>query len=104
MRGRRRERIVGAVVVALAVWVAACYYRKYDPLVRTHVDLALAMAEKRVDFADRGLSPPNSAEFTYPLERAHDFARIVRDRFGERESYRELGRFLESYEKLLGRV
>ena len=104
MRRRSRERIVRAVAVVVLVCSAGCYFRKYDPLVRTHVELALAMAEKRVDYADQGAPPPNSAEFTYPVERARDFARIVGGRFGERESYRELLAFLDRYEKLLARV
>ena len=104
MRRRSRERIIRAVAVAALVCVAGCYYRKYDPLVRTHVELALAMAEKRINYADDGAPPPNSAEFTYPVERARDFARIVGGRFGERDSYRELLAFFDQYEKLLARV
>lgn len=104
MRGRSREPIIRAVALLALLCLAGCYYRKYDALVRTHVELVLAMADKRTDYADQGAPPPNSAEFTYPVERARDFARIVGDRFGEKASYRELLAFLDRYEKLLARV
>jgi hypothetical protein len=86
----------------LLLAVAGCYYRKYDPLVRTHVDLMLAMAGKRLDLAARGQDVTNTAEFAYPLERARDFARIVGGRFGERASYRAFERFLAAYAEFLG--
>ena len=101
MRGWSRERRAGvALVVAALVGLAGCYYRKYDSLVRTHVDLMLAMAEKRHDLAGRDLVP-NPSEFAYPLERARDFARIVRSSFAERESFRRFEAFTERYAAFL---
>jgi hypothetical protein len=104
VRRTGRERALGLIValaLAQGLGLAGCYYRKYDPLVRTHVELMLALAAKRRDLAVREGVPPNPSEFSYPLERARDFARIVRDRFDERPSYRAFEAFLERYAAFL---
>jgi hypothetical protein len=102
VRRTGRERALWLIVaLALGFGLAGCYYRKYDPLVRTHVELMLAMAAKRRDLAVPEGVPPNPSEFSYPLERARDFVRIVRDRFGELESYRAFEAFLARYAAFL---
>ncbi len=102
MRRTGRERALWLIVaLAFGCGLVGCYYRKYDPLVRTHVELMLAMAAKRRDLAVPEGVPPNPSEFSYPLERARDFVRIVRGRFGERASYRSFEAFLERYAAFL---
>lgn len=104
MRKATRPGAGRRIVAALGVlWlVAGCYYLRYESLVRTHVDLMVSLAEKRRDLYVAGEPPRASAEYRYPLERGRDFARIVRGRFGERESFRLLEEFLDRYEQALG--
>ena len=101
MRGTQGDRIRRWLTFALLVALGGCYYLRYDPLVRTHVELMLAMAEKRRDLGAQNQPNAGSAEFVYPLERARDFVRIVRDRFGDRQSFREFERFLARYADFL---
>ena len=101
MRGTQGDRIRRWLALALLAALAGCYYRRYDPLVRTHVELMIAMAEKRRDVGTRNEPVVSSAEFAYPLERARDFARIVHDRFGDRQSFREFEGFLARYGEFL---
>jgi hypothetical protein len=91
--------------VALAVMLcclagSGCYWLKYGKLMRTHVDLLLSMAAKMGDLLEDG-RPISTAEFSYPLERAQDFVRIVGARYGEQRSLREFHHFLEMYAELL---
>lgn len=98
---RSRLRLSG---VALAVlWLAAggCYWLRYDALVRTHVDLLLAMGAKLEDVTEHGGTPARMAEYRYPLERARDFIRIVEGRFADRGSLQELGELCNAYEAAL---
>lgn len=94
----------GRWLLALALCgMAGCYWQKYDKLVRTHVEVLEAMAGKMHDLVARNgrLEPSQMAEFRYPLERAQDFARIVRSRFGEKESFVLFVRTLDRYAALL---
>lgn len=100
-RSRRPARGAAGALVCLLL-VAGCYYLRYDALVRTHVDLMIALAEKRHDLHAAETPPRHLAEFRYPLERARDFARIVGGRFGERDSFRRFTEFLDAYEAGLG--
>ncbi len=101
MRNGRRWILLLALLVA-----SACYWQKYDKLVRTHVELLGAMAEKMRDLVARDgrLEPAQMAEFRYPLERAKDFARIVQGRYGERESFILFSGYLARYAELLAQA
>jgi hypothetical protein len=97
---RARARRIGAGLACLLL-IGGCYYVRYASLVRTHVDLMIALAAKRHDLHVAEAPPSHLAEFRYPLERARDFARIVGPRFGERESFRRFTGFLDAYEATL---
>lgn len=101
-RRSRRPASRAAAAFACLLLVAGCYYLRYGSLVRTHVDLMVALAEKRRDLHVAKTPPRHLAEFRYPLERARDFARIVGGRFGERESFRRFTAFLDAYDAALG--
>jgi hypothetical protein len=90
-----------AAGLACLLLIGGCYYLRYASLVRTHVDLIVALAEKRRDLHAAETPPRHLAEFRYPLERARDFARIVASRFGERASFRRFAGFLDAYERTL---
>jgi hypothetical protein len=91
------------IVLLAAGWGAAgCYWLRYDALVRTHVDLLLAMARKLEAVTDeRGAPPIDLAEYRYPLERARDFARIAGRRFAGRASLGALRALTDDYEAVL---
>lgn len=91
------------ILLVALLGAVGCYWQKYDKLVRTHVEILDAMAGKMRDLVRRDgrLEPEQMAEFRYPLERAKDFARIVRGRHGERESFLLFARYLEQYADLL---
>ena len=99
-----KRRFPGLVAAALAAILAAsCYWQKYDELVRTNVELLVAMAAKMESLLERDDAERRMAmnEYRYPLERARDFARIVRGRYGEEESFRRFEEFLGVYQRTL---
>jgi len=97
---RSRFRGSGRILMVVAVFlVAGCYFGKYDKLVRTHVQLLLAMAQKLEDVTrEQGAPPASLAEYRYPLERARDFARIVGGRFQGRPSLAAFTAFCDAYD------
>ena len=99
---RRGERLSWL----LLVFLAGCYWQKYPKLVRTHTEVLTAMASKTEDvLRDRGgYRPRDLSEFRYPYDRARDFARIVRDRFRGRSSFRRFEELLDRYAALLATV
>lgn len=100
----RRARVaLVACVVAVGVSLGGCYWIKYTKLMRTHVELLLAMTDKMGSFLedDRAITPRMMNEFLYPLERARDFARIVKRFYEGRTSLQEFERLLDVYADLL---
>jgi len=97
--GRAALRVL--LVLAL-VTAAGCYWSKYDKLCRTHVQLLTEMAEKLDAVTREEDGPPASfAEYRYPLERARDFVRIVRPRFGGRRSLAAVSAHCDAYGAVL---
>src|SRR5882724_8684162 len=84
-RVRHRGAAIAFVLAAVAL-ASGCYWSKYDKLVRTHVALLEAMADKIVEVTETDGAPASLAEYRYPLERARDFARIAGRRYAGRES------------------
>jgi hypothetical protein len=87
----------------LSLLLGGCYWLKYGKLMRTHIDLLLSMAKKMGDLLEdrRTITPSMLDEFTYPLERARDFVRIVSPRYGERRSLQAFSHFLDAYAQLV---
>jgi len=88
-------------VLAAAALASGCYWSKYDKLVRTHVALLEAMADKIVEVTETDGAPASLAEYRYPLERARDFARIAGRRYAGRESLTGFLAFCDAYEHVL---
>jgi hypothetical protein len=86
--------------MVLCLAFGGCYWLKYGKLMRTHVDLLLSMSAKMGDLLEDG-RPISTKEFSYPLERAQDFLRIVSSRYGQQPSWREFRHFLDMYAELL---
>lgn len=98
----RRHTLVSAGI-SLAFFLGpsllGCYWLQYNKLMRTHVTLLLAMADKMTDLLERAepIPPTATAEFTYPLTRARDFTRIAAKRYETRPSLRAFSHFLDTY-------
>ena len=100
----RRARVaLVACVVVVGVSLGGCYWIKYTKLMRTHVELLLAMTDKMGSFLedDRAMTPRMMNEFLYPLERARDFVRIVKRFYEGRTSLERFERLLAVYADLL---
>lgn len=103
-RNWRRARVaLVACVVAVGVSLSGCYWIKYTKLMRTHVELLLDMTDKMGSFLEdgRAITPRMMNEFLYPLERARDFARIVKRFYEGRTSLQRFERLLDVYADLL---
>ncbi len=100
----RQARVALVVcVVVVGVSLSGCYWIKYTKLMRTHVELLLAMTDKMGSFLEdgRAIAPRMMNEFLYPLERARDFARIVKRFYEGRTSLQRFERLLAVYADLL---
>ena len=100
----RQARVALVVcVVVVGVSLGGCYWIKYTKLMRTHVELLLDMTDKMGSFLEdgRAITPRMMNEFLYPLERARDFARIVKRFYEGRTSLQEFERLLDVYADLL---
>ena len=88
-----------SLALFLGTCLLGCYWLQYDKLMRTHVTLLLAMADKMIDLLEREEPIPATAmaEFTYPLTRARDFTRIAAKRYKTRPSLRAFSHFLDTY-------
>ena len=100
---RRAQVALVAGVLVVGVSLGGCYWIKYTKLMRTHVELLLAMTDKMGSFLedDRAMTPRMMNEFLYPLERARDFVRIVRRFYEGRTSLEQFERLLDVYADLL---
>ena len=80
--------------------LTGCYWLKYEKLMRTHIELMLAMTDKmsRLLADQDSITPTMMNEFLYPLERARDFARIVAQRYEDRPSLAAFHKLLDMYE------
>jgi len=96
----------GFLIVLAASAAAAgsgCYWQRYPRLVETHLGLLSDFAEKLQGLAeDRVVVPAERwGEFTYPLDRARDFSRIVAGRWPGRASLAAFDRAVEAYAALV---
>lgn len=91
------------VFLSLSLTLSGCYWLKYNKLMRTHVELLLAMADKVSGLLEdqRPITPTMMNEFTYPLERAEDFVRIVKRYYAGRKSLHVFEGMLAVYTPLV---
>ena len=94
-------------LIVLAAFAGAvgsgCYWQRYPRLVETHLGLLSDFAEKLQGLAeDRVVVPAERwGEFTYPLDRARDFSRIVAGRWPGRASLAAFDRAVDAYAALV---
>jgi len=107
-RQARRKGWWYSPVIVLLVLLAlgGCYWLKYGKLMRTHIDLLISMSKKMSDLLEdqRAVTPNMMDEFSYPLERARDFVRIVSSRYAKRQSLQAFSHFLDTYAELLKEI
>lgn len=99
----RPVRCLLFVFLSLSLTLNGCYWLKYNKLMRTHVELLLAMAGKVNGLLEdqHPITPTMMNEFTYPLERAEDFVRIVKRYYAERKSLQTFESMLAVYTPLV---
>ena len=100
---RKIGGVLGCLVFLLNLSAGGCYWLKYHKLMRTHVELLLAMADKMTSLLEekRPITPKMMDEFTYPLERAQDFVRIVKGRYAQRKSLQTFEKMLDVYAHII---
>ena len=100
---RHKNAAIVACLLVLCVSLSGCYWLKYTKLMRTHVELLLAMTDKMGSFLEdgRAITPRMMNEFMYPLERAQDFARIVKRFYAGRTSLQRFENLLAVYADLV---
>jgi hypothetical protein len=99
----RPVRCLFFVFLSLSLTLSGCYWLKYNKLMRTHVELLLAMSDKVSGLLEdqRRITPTMMNEFTYPLERAEDFVRIVKRYYAGRKSLQTFEEMLAVYTPLV---
>jgi hypothetical protein len=100
---KARVFVACAALSLAAACLSACYWQRYPRLVETHLELLLEFAAKLQALAEDGrrVPPERWGEFTYPLERARDFARIAAQRFAGRRSLASFGEATSAYAALV---
>lgn len=105
--GVRTVKVAPAAVLALAFLVLAstsgCFARRYPALMEKHLEVLTSYANKLTALAEdeRTVPAQDWGEFTYPLERAREFARIARARYPDRASLRDFETALDAYAALV---
>ncbi len=92
-----------ACAFVVCISLSGCYWLKYPKLMRTHVELLLAMTDKMGSFLEDGrvITPGMMNEFVYPLERAQDFVPIVKRFYAGRTSLQRFEHLLAVYAALV---
>jgi hypothetical protein len=87
------------------ILLPACLFHSYADVMRVHLDVLGALAEKAVDNARSGQRPEANevTELVYPLQRARQFAYEYRS-YEDRESYRRFVAALDRYQAFVGAI
>lgn len=105
--GVRTVKVAPTALVVMALFSAlvatGCFARRYPGLLEKHLEVlglyagklqALSQDEHTVPAQDWG-------EFTYPLERAREFARVAQSRYPDRGSLKAFVAALDAYAALV---
>jgi hypothetical protein len=96
-----RRAVLLGLVVALAA--SGCFSRRYPSLMERHLEVLSSYATKLDVLAqdERTVPAQDWGEFTYPLRRARDFARLAEARYPDRASLRSFQQALDAYDALV---
>jgi hypothetical protein len=91
------------LAVATSLLATGCFSRRYPRLMQTHLEVLSLYATKLAALAQDARTVPveDWGEFTYPLERARDFARIAAEHYPERASLRSFTATLDAYQAMI---
>jgi hypothetical protein len=81
---------------------SGCFSRRYPRLMETHLEVLSLYAGKLAALAEdeRTVPAQDWGEFTYPLERARQFARVAEGHYPDRPSLSAFERVLQRYAAL----
>lgn len=98
----RRGFLLASVVGAASVG-SGCYWQRYPKLARTHLGLLSDFATKLLRLAEDHVVVPAErwGEYTYPLDRAREFSRIVASRWPGRASIAAFDAAVAAYAELV---
>jgi len=91
------------LVVVAALFTPGCFSRRYPRLMETHLEVLSLYASKLVALAqdERTVAAQDWGEFTYPLERAQDFARVATAHYPDRASLKSFETVVAGYAALV---
>lgn len=91
------------LLLALVASATGCFSRRYPSLMETHLEVLGSYATKLDALAqdERTVPAQDWGEFTYPLARARDFARLAEARYPGRASLLAFQRALDAYGALV---
>ena len=92
-----------ALVLVAALAATGCFGRRYPGLMEKHLEVLGLYAAKleALAYDERTVPAQDWGEFTYPLERAREFARVAQDRYPDRPSLRAFSAALDAYGALV---
>jgi hypothetical protein len=97
-------KTASACLLLLCALLAAsgCFSRRYPRLLETHLEVLSLYATKLATLAEdeRTVPAQDWGEFTYPLTRARQFARIAHGHYPDRPSLASFERVLDAYAAL----
>jgi len=91
------------IAVAASLIASGCFSRRYPRLMEAHLEVLSLYAGKLVALAEdeRTIPIQDWGEFTYPLDRARDFARVATMHYPERASLASFRIALDAYGALV---
>jgi hypothetical protein len=105
--GVRTVKAAPAMLVLMALLAAlfasGCFARRYPGLMEKHLEVLGLYADKLQALAqdERTVPAQDWGEFTYPLARAREFARIAQSRYPDRNSLKAFLAALDAYGALV---
>jgi hypothetical protein len=87
------------LALVTALLVTGCFSRRYPRLMQTHLEVLSLYVSKLAALAqdERTIPVEEWGEFTYPLERARDFARVAAAHYPDRASLQSFESVLAAY-------
>ncbi|MFN8599158.1 MAG: hypothetical protein U0842_01710 [Candidatus Binatia bacterium] len=94
---------LAALALLMALVATGCFARRYPGLMEKHLEVLGLYADKLQALAqdEHAVPAQDWGEFTYPLERAREFARVAESRYPDRASLKAFVAALEAYGALV---
>ena len=94
---------LAALALLMALVATGCFARRYPGLMEKHLEVLGLYADKLQALAqdEHAVPAQDWGEFTYPLERAREFARVAEARYPDRASLKAFVAALDAYGALV---